>query len=155
MGSLQVDTNGRLLVSSIANALPSGANVIGNVGQNGAWTMGLSTGSNVIGYVRTAPLTSCGTVVYDSGITVLPNSTTAATTTSTCVNSIYLSNTTASAVSVTVTDNQGSPVTYVATFSLPAYSSLLLPFGGIKFNNGIKWYAGTASSVNGQVLGYQ
>jgi hypothetical protein len=37
--ALQVDSSGRVLISSIANALPAGSNVIGAVTQSGTWTV--------------------------------------------------------------------------------------------------------------------
>lgn len=40
--ALQSDSSGRLLVGSIASALPTGANVIGAVTQSGAWTVAVS-----------------------------------------------------------------------------------------------------------------
>jgi len=133
--SLQMDSSGRLLVGSIAGALPAGTNAIGTV--------------------RANPLTSCGNTIYDSGITTVPTAEAAATSTATCVEAIYINNLTSSSQTFSIKDNQGTPVVYVNSFNLPANSNMLLTFGGIKFASGVRWVATNASSVNAQILGYQ
>lgn len=123
---------------------------------SGTVTTTLGSGSNVIGYVRTAPLTSCGTTIVDSGLTAVPASTTAITgmgSTATCMDKIYLTNTLGTSAICNVTDVTG-PTSYVPSFSIPGNSNLLLLFGGIKFAGGAKWFCPTGT-VNGQALGYQ
>jgi hypothetical protein len=123
---------------------------------SGAITTTLGTGSNVIGYVRTEPLTSCGSTIVDSALTVIPATTTAITgmgSTATCMDKIYLDNTLGTAATCNVTDVTG-PTSYVTSFSIPGNSNLLLLFGGIKFAGGAKWFCPTGT-VNGQALGYQ
>ena len=149
--SLQMDSSGRLLVGSIASALPAGGNNIGNVTLAGA----LPAGTNAIGTVRANPLTSCGNTIFDSGITSIPTTEAAATSTATCVEAIYINNLTSSSQTFSIKDNQGTPVVYVNSFNLPANSNMLLTFGGIKFASGVRWVATNASSVNAQILGYQ
>ncbi len=149
MGSLQLDSSARLLVGSIAGALPTGSNSIGTV------TANLAAGTNAIGTVRTNPLTSCGNTIFDSAITSLPTVEAAATATTTCAEVIYCNNLTASAQSFSIKDNAATPIVIVNGFSLPANSNILLTFGGIKFNLGIRWVATNASAVNCQILGYQ
>jgi len=151
MGAVQVDSNGRLLLGSIANGLPAGSNNIGNVTVAGA----LPAGNNAIGTVRMDPLTSCGTTIFDSGITTIPTTEAAATATATCVQAVYINNLTSSAQTFSIKDNQGTSVVYVNAFSLPANSNMLLTFGGIKFSGGVRWVATNASAVNAQILGYQ
>ncbi|HEX2712013.1 MAG TPA: hypothetical protein VHM88_07295 [Candidatus Acidoferrales bacterium] len=156
MGAVQLDSSGRLLVGSIAGALPTGSNTIGAISNAGFNVTGsLPAGTNAIGTVRVDPLTSCGTTVYDSGITTVPTTEAAATTSATCVQAIYVNNLTSSAQTLSIKDNQGTPVVYVNAFSLPANSNMLLTFGGIKFSGGVRWVATNASSVNAQILGYQ
>lgn len=131
-----VDSGTITAVTGITNALPAGANSIGTV--------------------RTAPLTSCGATVVDSGITAMPASTTAITgmsATATCMDKIYLNNTLSSAATCDVTDVTG-PISYVTAFSLPGNSNMLLLFGGIKFAGGAKWSC-SVGTVKGQALGYQ
>lgn len=156
MGAVQLDSSGRVLVGSIAGALPTGANTIGAISNAGFNVTGsLPAGANSIGTVRVDPLTSCGATIYDSGITTVPTTEAAATTTATCVQAIYVNNLTASAQTFSIKDNQGTPVVYVNAFSLPANSNMLLTFGGIKFSGGVRWVATNATSVNAQILGYQ
>jgi hypothetical protein len=143
MGAVQLDSSGRVLVASIA----------GN--SNVTVTAALPAGGNAIGTVRTGPLTSCGTTIFDSGITTIPTVEAAATATATCVQAIYVNNLTASAQTFSIKDNAATPVVIVNGFSLPANSNILLTFGGIKFNLGVRWVATNASAVNAQVLGYQ
>ncbi len=143
LGQVQIDASGRLLVASIAGT------------SNVSVTSALPTGSNVIGSVGAKPLTSCGNTIYDSGMTNLPTTEAAATSTATCVSAIYVNNLTASSQTFSIKDNQGTPVVYVNAFNLPANSNLLLSFGGIKFASGVRWVATNASAVNAQILGYQ
>jgi hypothetical protein len=110
--------------------------------QSGTWT------------VRTVPLNACGTTVASSALAAVPTSSTAVFSTTTCVQTIVLNNTTSSALTVTVTDNEGTPVNDLLTFSIPAYSQLIQPLGGVAFTSGVKWVA-SASGVTGAMLGNQ
>ncbi len=156
MGALQVDSNGRLLVGSVASALPTGTNTLGAISNTGFNVTGsLPAGTNAVGTVRINQLSSCGNTVFDSGITTLPTTEAAATATSTCVQAIYVNNLTGSAQTFSIKDNQATPVVYVNSFSLPGNSDMLLTFNGIKFASGVRWVASTSSAVNAQILGYQ
>ena len=64
-------------------------------------------------------------------------------------------NTTASVQTVTLTDNQGSPVAYLSGFQVPANSTMVYALHYAKFANGIKWLATNATSVNAQIVGFQ
>lgn len=90
------------------------------------------------------------------GMQLVPTSSTAVTSTTTKVQVIFCANTTGGAVTLTITDNQGSPVTYYPAVSLPANSATLLHSGvGLTFTSGIKWSAGTVSAVYCQIEGVQ
>jgi len=143
LGQVQIDSSGRVLVASIAGT--------STVTVSGA----IPAGTNAIGTVRANPLTSCGNTIFDSGMTNLPTTEAAATTTTTCVEAIYVNNLTSSSQTFSIKDNQGTPVVYVNSFNLPANSNMLITFGGIKFTSGVRWVATNASSVNAQILGYQ
>jgi hypothetical protein len=168
---------------TITGSLPAGSNVIGHVivdttsttavtqatGTNlhtvvdsgtittlTGITNALPAGANSIGTVRTEPLTSCGATIVDSGITVIPATTTAITgmgAAATCMDKIYLNNTLGTSAICNVTDVTG-PTSYVTSFSIPGNSNLLLLFGGIKFAGGVKWFCPTGT-VDGQALAYQ
>jgi len=98
---------------------------------------------------------------YDSGLVQLPTGATQLLTSNTImVSTIFChntSNTTAS--TVTITDNQGSPVTYVPSVNLPASTN---PASAVQFVSGLKgiqmkgirWSAQNAT-VDCQIGGYQ
>jgi hypothetical protein len=114
----------------------------------------LAPGSAVIGVVNTIPKTACtNNTVESQALAAVPTSATSVFAVTTCVTTIVLNNTTASPVTVTVTDAEGTPVNDVLTFSIPAYSQLIQPLGGVAFTSGVKWSA-SASGVTGAMLGY-
>ncbi|MGH9776557.1 MAG: hypothetical protein ACRD50_16620 [Candidatus Acidiferrales bacterium] len=160
-------------VSATGSAVPSSATFIG--GTDGANLRGISTdssgnvnvkiqsgtvslsgaipaGTNVIGKV--IPATACGTTVANQALAAVPTSSTAVFSSTTCLWIIVLNNTTGSSLTVSVTDNQGTPINDVLTFSIPANSQLIQQLGGVQFTSGVKWSA-SASGVTGAVLGYQ
>ncbi|MEQ1949021.1 MAG: hypothetical protein ABL995_17650 [Bryobacteraceae bacterium] len=147
----------------------------GNTANTTPWLASLSQGGNtaqvtaggglkidgsavtqpVSGTLTMVPKTACGSTAYDSGMVTLPNTSTALTATSTCVNTIIFVNTTASTQTVTVTDNQGAPLTYLTGFQIPANSTFVYDLQFAKLTSGVKWSATNASAVNAQVVGLQ
>jgi hypothetical protein len=147
----------------------------GNTANTTPWLFSLSQGGNtaqvtaggalridgssvtqpVSGTLTTVPKTACGTTSYDSGIVAMPTTTTTVTTTSTCVDAVLFVNITASTQTITLTDNQGSPVTYLASFQVPANSTLVYDLHFARLASGIRWSATSASSVNAQIVGFQ
>ena len=117
----------------------------------------IPSGSNLIGYV--AHQNGCGTTVYESGLTYLPNSSTAVTSTATCVSFIILNNTDSSTHTVTVVDQgtgcNSGPCAILSSFIIPINSQLLLPMYGVKMTGGIKWQADATNKVAGDVIGNQ
>lgn len=155
MGALQVDSSGRLLVGSIASALPAGSNTLGAISNAGFNVTGsLPAGTNVIGVVNTIPKTACGNTVFSQALAAVPTVATAVAGSTTCVVVIVMNNTTGSTLTVTVSDNQGTAVSDVLTFSIPANSQLIQPLYGVQFTSGVKWNA-SATGATGAVLGYQ
>src|SRR5437879_13028533 len=60
MGAVQLDSSGRVLVGSIAGALPTGSNTIRAISHTGfTLTGGLAAGSKPISPVPSASVTSC------------------------------------------------------------------------------------------------
>lgn len=104
--------------------------------------------------VNTIPKTACGNTVLSSALAAVPTSSTAVATATTCVMAIVANNTTAAAVTLTVSDNQGTPVNDILTFSIPPFSQLVQPLYGVAFTSGIKWTA-SATGMTGAVIGYQ
>jgi hypothetical protein len=109
----------------------------------------------VSGSVTSVPKTACGTTAYDSGMAALPTTSTAATTTSTCVNAVIFVNVTGATQTVTLTDNQGTPMAYLSGFQIPANSTLVYDLNFARLASGIKWSSTNASSVNAQIVGMQ
>ncbi len=146
MGALQLDSSGRVLIGSIASALPTGSNTIG--------TVTLGAGSSVVGTVNTIPKTACGNTVASQALAAVPTTSTAVFTSTTCVVGIILNNTNSTATTVTVTDNQGTPINDILSFSIPGNSQIIQPLWGVAFTTGVKWSA-SGSGVTGAVIGYQ
>ena len=164
-------------VSSVMTALQSGTWTVqpGNTANTTPWLASLSQGGNtaqisaggalkidgsavtqpVSGTLTAVPKSACGSTAYDSGIVSLPTSSTAVTTTATCVSAILFVNTTASVQTVNVTDNQGTPVTYLTGFQIPANSTFVYDLRLARLASGIKWSAAAGSSVNAQIVGIQ
>ncbi len=117
-----------------------------------AFPVTLNAGANIIG--KTVPATACGTTVASQALAAVPTTSTAVFSSTTCVAAIVLNNTTSGALTVSVSDNQGTPVSDVLTFSIPAFSQLIQPLHGVQFTSGVKWNA-SASGVTGAILGYQ
>jgi hypothetical protein len=114
----------------------------------------LPTGANVIGSVVSIPKTACGNTVASQALAAVPTSSTAVFSSTTCIVAIILNNTNGSSATVTVTDNAGTPINDVLTFSIPANSQLIQPLFGVAFTTGMKWSA-SGTGVTGAALGYQ
>lgn len=86
----------------------------------------------------------------------VPNSTTALTTSTIKVVTLFCNNYTGSAATLTITDNQASPKTFYPAVELPANSvSMLVAQSGLTFTSGLKWAAGTSNAIQCQVEGVQ
>jgi len=129
------------ITGSISNA---GFNVTGS----------LPAGANVIGQVQTVPKTACGTTALTPAWQAVPTSTTSLTSTTSCVIAVIITNTNGSSQTVTITDGQGTPVTVVNAFSIPANSQVTFPLYGSQMTSGIKWSAG-GTGMTGTVVAYQ
>lgn len=116
----------------------------------------LPTGANVIGTVNTIPKTSCGNALATgSALAAVPTSATLLTSASTaCIVAAIFNNTTASPLTITLTDNTATPINSLLTFSIPANSSLVEPLYGTSFNLGVKWTA-SGAGVTGSVIAFQ
>jgi hypothetical protein len=182
MGTEQLDSSARQIVVGAGTAGTPAGGVVSVQGvsggaalpasQSGTWTVQPGNTANTTAWlvtgtggvfpasqsgtwtVRTVPLNSCGTTVASSALAAVPTSSTAVFSTTTCVQTLVLNNTTSGTVTVTVTDNQGTPVNDVLTFSIPPYSQLIQPLGGVAFTTGVKWLA-SGSGVTGAIIGNQ
>ncbi len=157
MGSLQVDSSGRLITVGAGTAGSATGGVVSVQGVASGTALpvsvsSISAGTSIIGKV--VPATACGTTVQSQALGAVPTSSTAVFTSTTCIIVIVLNNTNSSAATVTVTDDEGTPINDVLTFSIPAYSQLIQPLYGVAFTSGLKWSAST-TGVTGAILGYQ
>ena len=144
-----------LKVDGSAVTQPVSGTVSANASQTGTWTVQPGNTANTTAWlVKMAPVTACGSTAFTPAWQAVPTSNTALTATTSCVIAIMVSNTNASAQTVTVTDGQGSPVTVLNAFSIPANSQVTLPFHGAQMTSGIKWTAGGAG-LTGTVVAYQ
>lgn len=109
---------------------------------------------SVAATLSTAPKTACGSTAFTPAWQAVPTSATALTGTTSCVVALLFTNTNASAQTVTVTDGQGSPITVLSAFSIPANSQLTIPLYGAQMTTGIKWSAG-GTGVTGTAVAYQ
>jgi hypothetical protein len=159
MGALQVDSSARTIVVGAGTAGTPAGGIMSVQGVSGGQAVPVSgtfwqTTQPVSGTVRTVPLNACGTTVASQALGAVPTSSTAVFSSTTCVQYIVMNNTTSGALTVTVTDNQGTPVNDILTFSIPGYSQLIQPLGGVAFTSGVKWSA-SGSGVTGAILGNQ
>ena len=147
----------------------------GNTVNTSPWLFSLSQGGNtaqvnaqgalkvdgsgvtqpVSGTLTVVNKTACGSTVYDSGVATLPTSATAVTTTATCIDAVLFINVTGSVQTVTLSDNQPTPIAYLSSFQIPANSTLVYDLHYARLLNGVKWQATNASAVNAQIVGLQ
>ena len=142
-----------------AISLPTGAATAAKqpaLGVSGAPSADVITvqGASNMAALQMAPKTACGAAAFTPAWQAVPTSNTALTATTSCVVAIMVTNTTAGAQTVTVTDGQGAPVTVLSAFSIPGNSQVTLPLHGAQMTSGIKWTAGGAG-LTGTVVAYQ
>jgi hypothetical protein len=88
-------------------------------------------------------------------LAAVPTSATAVFASTTCLWTAFFSNSNATAQTVTLTDNAGTPLNAVGpAFSVPALSFVIIPFNGVPFTSGVKWTAG-GTGVLGGAVGFQ
>jgi hypothetical protein len=119
----------------------------------------LAAGTFNLGLVRAIP-SSCtqSTNFSANAVQVATGAGSTITATTTCVTLIYANNITNSAVTLRVTDGQGTPVVWVGgngDFIIGANSNVRFPLDGVTFTSGVTAIAGTASAINLQVTGLQ
>ncbi len=136
-------------------SMSQGGNTAAVSGQGALKIDGSAVTQPVSGTVTAVEETACGTTFFDSGMVSLPTSSTVVTATATCVDAVLFVNTTASTQTITLTDNQGSPVAYLNAFQVPANSTLVYDLHNARLASGIKWQATNAASVNAQIVGLQ
>lgn len=127
-----------------------------NAAQSGTWTVQPGNTANTTAwFVKSVPATTCGTTAVSQALLAVPTSSTAVFTSTTCLISVFFENSNASAQTVTLTDNAGTPLNGVGpAFSLPGLSNMVVPLNGIPFTSGVKWAAGGTGMLGG-MAGFQ
>lgn len=125
-----------------------GVLVVGMLGLMAQNPVKITTGEGV------ERVTGASGAEYNSGMTLVPDTLTAVTATTTKVQVIWCSNATSSAATLTLTDTAGLP--YGTAVSITGNSIALIhnSLVGVPMV-GIKWQAGTAKSLYCQIVGVQ
>lgn len=128
--------------------------------QSGTWTVQPGNTPNTTPWVvETISYNSCGATLQDTTqVDVATGGGSAMEATTTCVESIYITNKTASPCTVQIQDAAGTPVVWVGgteDFSVPAASTIRWDFDGKSFTDGVTVIAGTASCLNASLMGVQ
>lgn len=107
--------------------------------------------------VKSGPFDGCGTTTYDPAAVKIADATLdVLTATTTCVDTIVLTNISAASATITVQDTQGTPVELLKALTIaPNQTVTLNNLGGLKFTSGIKYQASIANAFNLWVKGRQ
>lgn len=156
---LKAGTNviGHVIVDTVpSTAVTNAGTFAAQAAQAGTWTVQPGNTANTTPWlVKSVPVTPCGTTVFSQALVAVPTSTGSPTSTTTCIMRAYFNNTNASAQTVTLTDNSGTPLNGVGpAFSVPGLSNLVIPYDGVQFTSGIKWVAG-GTGITGAIWGFQ
>lgn len=127
--------------SNVATGVGAGGAGIPRITVSNDSTLGLVAGTADVG--SALPWTPCGTTSFETGspvgVAAMPTSATAVAAATTCALTIIVSNTTAGALTYTVTDNAGSPINFLNAVTINAGERNEYTFpNGMKFNAGIK-----------------
>jgi hypothetical protein len=97
----------------------------------------LAAGTAKVGI--TYPYTSCGTTAFSKALQAMPTSSTAVASATTCLLTLQISNTTAGSLTVTVSDNAGTPINFLNAVTVNAGETREYSFpNGMNFASGIK-----------------
>jgi hypothetical protein len=143
-----------LLVTPDANSAVNIAQINGvtplvGAGNGGTGSWRVNIASDQVSIPVTVNNTTCVGTAKSKAWIAVPISSTAVTTTTACLLALTFTNTNSSTQTVTVTDGQGSPITIVGTFVVPANSTVTFPFYGEASTTGFKWVAGGSGVTGG------
>lgn len=129
-----------------------------NAVQSGTWTVQPGNTANTTQWlVKSGPFDACGTTTYDPASVKIPDATLdVLTATTTCVETIALTNVSAASATITVQDTQGTPVQFANALPIaPGATVVFNNLGGLKFASGIKYQASIANAISIWVKGRQ
>ena len=93
-----------------------------------------------------------GTADYDSGISAVPNTSTAVTATTTYVDKILVTNASDTQRTFSLTNTAGGEI--ISQFPIAPRNTHVFDLGGMEMV-GIKWLASASSAIRGQIKGWQ
>jgi hypothetical protein len=149
---IQTTARGAQIVATGVDAFTASAT------QSGTWTMQPGNTPNTTQWLMKAgPFDACGTTTYDPASVKIADATLdTLTSTTTCVETIVITNVGTTQETITVQDQQGTPVQFLNTVPVaPGASMVLSGLGGVKFASGIKYQASTANKLSIWVKGRQ
>lgn len=122
-----------------------------NAVQSGTWTVQPGNTPNTTQWlVKAGPFDGCGTTTYDPAPVLIADATLdTLTSTTTCVETLVIANVGSTQETITVQDQQGTPVQLLKVVPIaPGASMVLNNLGGLKFASGIKYQASTANKLS-------
>lgn len=126
--------------------------------QSGTWTMQPGNTPNTAQWLtKTGPFDACGTTTYDPASVLIADATLDVLTgTTTCVETIAVTNVGSTQETITIQDTQGTPVQFLKVVPVaPGATMVFNGLGGLKFASGIKYQASTANKLSIWVKGRQ
>jgi hypothetical protein len=161
--ALALESGGNL--ATIAGAISAGKiNVTGTIGAVTSITNALPAGANLIGFTMQMPAGCSGSgtaLVPHNVVGVATSAGTSVSSVTGCVVECYVNNITSSAVTLRIADKTGTPIIWVGggtDFSIPAISNVGcagnngVNLAGIIMASGITAIAGTGSALNLHIL---
>jgi hypothetical protein len=127
------------------------------VSQTGTWTVQPGNTANTTQWlVKAGPFDACGTTTYDPAPVKIPDATLDVLTgTTTCVDTIAITNVGSAQATITLQDTQGTPVQLLNALPLAPGATSVLNLGGLKFTSGIKYQASASNTLSIWVKGRQ
>lgn len=128
-----------------------------NASQTGTWTVQPGNTANTAQWlVKSGPFDACGTTTYDPAAVKIPDATLdVLTATTTCVDTIVVTNVGSAQATITVQDTQGTPVQLLNALPIAPGATSVLNLGGMKFASGIKYQASASNTISIWVKGRQ
>lgn len=128
-----------------------------SVSQSGTWTVQPGNTPNTAQWlVKAGPFDACGTTTYDPASVKIPDATLdTLTSTTTCVDTIAVTNVGSAQATITVQDQQGTAVQILNTLPVAPGATTVLNLGGLKFTSGIKYQASASNTLSIWVKGRQ
>jgi hypothetical protein len=133
-----------LMAASIPVVIASNQSAI-PASQSGTWNIGTVT--TITNAVITKPIDACGTTAEDFDAKLTGTTLTSVTGTTTCVDTITVSNIGSASTTALIEDGEGTPVVFAPTVPVPANGSIVYNLNGQKFSSGIQIQASASNAL--------